>query len=599
MLHEKDKLFNRYEITQRIGRGRFATVWQAFDPQLDDIMAIKEINIDTGKENNAQDAIHEARLLRSLNSTHILTLWDVGIENDCVYLIMEYADGGTLRQMLDRQGPLSESQVMKLMAQLCEGLAFAHDRDVIHRDLKPENLFISGNIPKIGDFGLGRILHGSQRATSAGTGTLGYRAPEQYRKGYDKRADIWAMGMVTLELLTGELPFDKDADEPEIMFQVMDPNQPIPIAGSVSPGKNPTARLQTEVELQNALESVSSTAPTNASDYPFKTRGGESKGILFKYWYDSSSTKQIVIETVKGRRDEFGWNELLQIVSALKEQFGTGWFPLANNVQKLGNGTEKPGLGTTILSITPKHEDGAIKHAQASSYLGVVLEDIGLCVWNGRNKGIEWRLLVHDLLGEEQVTVNGESISISPAMREVLEKTLAKNPDNRFQTALELQTAFENLNAPPLRSPVPSTDEPQETKPKVETASEYFNKGYAYGELGQYKEAIEAYKKAISIKPDYADAYNNMGIAYRKLEQYQEAIEAYKQALCIDTDYALAYYNMGIAYGNLEQYQEAIEAYKQTLRIDPDYTKAYNNLRKIGTPEAKKVLAEFRTKENG
>ncbi len=235
MLSEADKLFNRYEITKRIGRGRFATVWQAFDPDLDDTVAIKEITIDSGKEDDAKNAIREGRILRALNSTHILGLWDIGIKNDCVYLIMEYADGGTVRKILEQRGPLPEAQVRQLMAQLCEGLAVAHDKGAVHRDLKPANLFICDGIPKIGDFGLGKILHGSQRAKSGGTGTVGYIAPEQYRKGYDKRVDIWAMGMITLELLTGELPFDKDADEPEIMFQVMNPNQPIPIVDSLSP----------------------------------------------------------------------------------------------------------------------------------------------------------------------------------------------------------------------------------------------------------------------------------------------------------------------------------------------------------------------------
>ena len=154
MLSEADKLFNRYEITKRIGRGRFATVWQAFDPDLDDTVAIKEITIDSGKEDDAKNAIREGRILRALNSTHILGLWDIGIKNDCVYLIMVYADGGTVRKILEQRGPLPEAQVRQLMAQLCEGLAVAHDKGAVHRDLKPANLFICDGIPKIGDFGL-------------------------------------------------------------------------------------------------------------------------------------------------------------------------------------------------------------------------------------------------------------------------------------------------------------------------------------------------------------------------------------------------------------------------------------------------------------
>ncbi|MFZ3064542.1 MAG: tetratricopeptide repeat protein [Nitrospirota bacterium] len=110
------------------------------------------------------------------------------------------------------------------------------------------------------------------------------------------------------------------------------------------------------------------------------------------------------------------------------------------------------------------------------------------------------------------------------------------------------------------------------------TAEYWFYLGYSYGEAGLYKEAIEAYKQAIRIKPDLAEAHYNLGYAYDSLDMYREAIEAYKQAIRIKPDKANANYNLGVAYVKLSMYREAIEAFKQAIRIKPDDANAHNNL---------------------
>jgi tetratricopeptide (TPR) repeat protein len=110
-------------------------------------------------------------------------------------------------------------------------------------------------------------------------------------------------------------------------------------------------------------------------------------------------------------------------------------------------------------------------------------------------------------------------------------------------------------------------------------AEAHYSLGVTYGNLGMYREAIEAYKQAIRIKPDYAEAHYNLGVTYGKgLGMYKEALEAYKQAIRIKPDFALAHYNIGVTYGKLGMYKEAIEAYKQVIRIKPDYADAHNNL---------------------
>ena len=118
------------------------------------------------------------------------------------------------------------------------------------------------------------------------------------------------------------------------------------------------------------------------------TRGGVLKRKRFYYRWDGRS---LHIHRESGWHDEFPVSEIADILKRLDDQFTAGWFPLANNVEKLSNSTEKAGLGQTILQGQGQH--GNVRHAQASSYLGVVLEDLGLATWNGLHKGIQWRLI--------------------------------------------------------------------------------------------------------------------------------------------------------------------------------------------------------------
>ena len=121
----------KYRIEKRIGRGRFGRVYRAVDQLLQDVVAIKEIEIEAGA---AKPILAEARLMRGLKNQHILSLWDVIVEDEYVYLVMEYAAGGTLRERLNQPGQLEAEQVIEISRQICAAVAYAHDQDVMHRD---------------------------------------------------------------------------------------------------------------------------------------------------------------------------------------------------------------------------------------------------------------------------------------------------------------------------------------------------------------------------------------------------------------------------------------------------------------------------------
>lgn len=212
--------FPHLEIQQLLGAGGMGAVFKVRQKELDRIAALKvlpgEMAADAGF---TERFLREARLLASLSHPHIVTVYEFGQRDGIYFLLMEFIDGVTLRQAL-RAEPikkLGSKETLAIVGQLCDALQFAHDEGVVHRDIKPENILIDkrGRV-KIADFGLARLLGQSPTMltltrTHQLMGTPAYMAPEQIEglPGIDHRADIYSMGVVFYELLTGELPLGR------------------------------------------------------------------------------------------------------------------------------------------------------------------------------------------------------------------------------------------------------------------------------------------------------------------------------------------------------------------------------------------------------
>ncbi|MFZ2964335.1 MAG: protein kinase, partial [Rhodoglobus sp.] len=232
-------LDGRYQIRSRIARGGMATVYLATDLRLERRVAIKVMHGHLADDSKFKERfIQEARSAARLAHPNVVNVFDQGQDSDMAYLVMEYLPGITLRDLLQEHKLLNTEQTLDIMEAVLSGLAAAHKSGIVHRDLKPENVLLAddGRI-KIGDFGLARAASANTATGAALLGTIAYLSPELVTRGVaDTRSDIYAVGIMMYEMLTGEQPF-KGEQPMQIAYQHANETVPKPSArnGKVPP----------------------------------------------------------------------------------------------------------------------------------------------------------------------------------------------------------------------------------------------------------------------------------------------------------------------------------------------------------------------------
>jgi serine/threonine protein kinase len=220
----------RYHVIEPLGQGGMASVYKAFDTSLERNVAIKIIRTDK-KEGTEQNEFlkrfqREARALAQLDHPYILKVLDYGEQEGMPYLVMPFVQGGTLKEKMGRPMPYREAAA--LLAPIAQALDYAHQRKIIHRDVKPANILISeSKTPLLSDFGIAKILESGEStqltATGVGIGTPDYMAPEQWMGKVDARTDIYSLGVVFFQMLTGRLPFIAETPAAVLIKHMQDP----------------------------------------------------------------------------------------------------------------------------------------------------------------------------------------------------------------------------------------------------------------------------------------------------------------------------------------------------------------------------------------
>ncbi|MFC1574748.1 serine/threonine-protein kinase, partial [Gemmatimonadota bacterium] len=206
-------LADRYRVEGEIGQGGMATVYVAQDLKHDRRVALKVLRSELTAGLGAERFVQEIGIAAKLSHPHILPLFDSGEADGLLYYVMPYVEGESLEDRLARDGRMPSEEAIRLTDQVASALAYAHERGVVHRDIKPGNILLAGDQAVVADFGIARAVAEAttDRLTGSGTvvGTPAYMAPEQALGdgSVDGRTDVYALGCVVFEMLTGELPF--------------------------------------------------------------------------------------------------------------------------------------------------------------------------------------------------------------------------------------------------------------------------------------------------------------------------------------------------------------------------------------------------------
>lgn len=228
-----DSHFGRYEIISELGRGAMGVVYRANDPVLGRTVAIKTINLSIDPDERTEYEARfnqEAKAAGSMNHPAIVTIYDLGRTENVAYMAMEYIEGRELKDLIGSGQPLPAAQAVSIAAQVADGIAYAHQRGVVHRDIKPANIMVlASGTAKITDFGIARIQRSDVKTrTGVLLGSPKYMAPEQVLgQPVDHRADIFALGIVLYEMLTGKPPFAGNSLE-SLMYQTTSVDPPPP-----------------------------------------------------------------------------------------------------------------------------------------------------------------------------------------------------------------------------------------------------------------------------------------------------------------------------------------------------------------------------------
>jgi serine/threonine-protein kinase len=357
-------LDGRYEVRSRIARGGMATVYLATDLRLERRVAIKIMHGHLADDSQFRERfIQEARSAARLAHPNVVNVFDQGQDRDMAYLVMEYLPGMTLRDLLKEHRTLTSEQTLDILEAVLAGLAAAHRAGIVHRDLKPENVLLAddGRI-KIGDFGLARAASANTATGAALLGTIAYLSPELVTRGIaDTRSDIYAVGIMMYEMLTGEQPF-KGTQPMQIAFQhandtvpppsVKNPKVPAELdelvlwATAKDPGQRPrdaSVMLEqltdTERELETALTPTRSMATTQRTALltnlpPTMVFEGGTTGETQRIGDTGSTGDSGVIATEatvglarsSNRRRARGWWLFALVLLLAGTAGGTGWY---------------------------------------------------------------------------------------------------------------------------------------------------------------------------------------------------------------------------------------------------------------------------------
>jgi len=578
---------SHYNITEKLGEGGMGVVYKARDTKLDRTVAIKFLPAHLSRsEENKQRFFREARSGASLNHPNILGIYEINEEDNSLYIVMEFVDGQTLKShiaTLTSGTGVPVLQALDWIEQIAQGLKAAHEMNIIHRDIKTENIMITrdGRL-KIMDFGLAKFrTDAGITQTKTSVGTLSYMSPEQVQATpVDYRCDIWSLGIVAYEILTGELPF-KAEHEAALIYLILNEEPPAPstlnrkvphqldVVVKKMMTKDREKRFKDINELIKEINIVKNEITASASQtlkksiavLPFDNIGTDKDN---EYFGDGLTEELIVNLSKLNEIDIVSRTTSMQYKGAKKDIKTIGRelnvrYILEGSVRKF-----QDNIRITVQLIDVESD----RQLWAESYKGK-LED------------------VFDI--QEQVSkqiVDALMLKLSPKEKVVLTKRPTLNAD-AFDCYLRARNYLYRRTKSNLEFAIQLFQKAIELDPRY--ASAYAGLGEAYATLHHdydskeiwLDKAIESSFKALMYDPTLSEAYAALGLAYFSKKSYDEAVDTTKKAIELDQTNFVAYWILGRIYHTTDRDNEAIDLYKKAVELNPDFHTAYGDLRMI------------------
>ncbi len=314
MIMKGQKISDRYQIIKSIGEGGMANVFLAYDTILDRNVAIKVLRGDLANDEKfVRRFQREALAASSLSNPNIVEVYDVGEDNGEYYIVMEYIEGKHLKQLLKKRGKLTVAEAVDIVLQITDGMSVAHDSYIIHRDIKPQNIMILENgLVKITDFGIAMAMNSTQLTqTNSVMGSVHYLPPEQASgKGATLQSDIYSIGILFYELLTGHLPFKgenaveialKHLKEPLPSIRDDVPNIPQSVENIIikATAKNPKNRYNDAREMHEDLKTCLDASRVNEEKIKLKYQEVSDDTKVLKQVKDDKKINEVKKESKK------------------------------------------------------------------------------------------------------------------------------------------------------------------------------------------------------------------------------------------------------------------------------------------------------------